>query len=96
MPTRKWRAMLDAALKFHTYSLNNQLLIELEAARLGFSPIRVAGFGTWKMLGRSVVKRSTGLAVLAPCSYGALPPDLGHAWGVYAAVGSVVGTRRAS
>ncbi|TFV45748.1 ArdC-like ssDNA-binding domain-containing protein [Blastococcus sp. TF02A_35] len=65
----QWRAMLDAAAKFHTYSLGNQLLIELQAARLGFSPTRVAGFGTWKALGRSVVKGSTGLAVLAPCTY---------------------------
>ena len=65
----QWRAMLDAAAKFHTYSLNNQLLIELQAARLGISPTRVAGFGTWKALGRSVVKGSTGLAVLAPCTY---------------------------
>ncbi|WP_239521087.1 ArdC-like ssDNA-binding domain-containing protein [Blastococcus saxobsidens] len=65
----QWRAMLDAAAKFHTYSLNNQLLIELQAARLGISPTRVAGFGTWRALGRSVVKGSTGLAVLAPCTY---------------------------
>ncbi|WP_375335627.1 ArdC family protein [Blastococcus sp. TML/C7B] len=59
--------MLDAAARFHTYSLGNQLLIALQAARLGISPTRVAGFGTWKALGRSVVKGSTGLAVLAPC-----------------------------
>jgi hypothetical protein len=65
----QWRAMLDAAARFHTYSLNNQLLITLQAARLGISPIRVAGFGTWKALGRSVLKGSTGLAVLAPCTY---------------------------
>ncbi|CCH86260.1 conserved protein of unknown function [Modestobacter italicus] len=65
----QWRAMLDAAAKFHTYSLNNQMLIELQAARLGISPTRVAGFGTWKALGRSVLKGSTGLAVLAPCTY---------------------------
>ncbi|CCG05692.1 tyrosine-type recombinase/integrase [Blastococcus saxobsidens] len=65
----QWRAMLDAAAKFHTYSLGNQLLIGLQAARLGISPTRVAGFGTWKALGRSVLKGSTGLAVLAPCTY---------------------------
>src|SRR4051794_11233983 len=65
----QWRAMLEAAAKFHTYSLNNQLLIELQAARHGISPTRVAGFGTWKALGRSVVNGSTGLAVLAPCTY---------------------------
>ena len=29
----QWRAMSDAAAKFHTYSLNNQLLITLQAAR---------------------------------------------------------------
>jgi hypothetical protein len=50
----RWRAMLDAAAKFHTHSLNNQ------AARLGISPTRVAGFGTWKAPGRSVVKGATG------------------------------------
>ncbi|WP_336029216.1 ArdC-like ssDNA-binding domain-containing protein [Geodermatophilus sp. FMUSA9-8] len=75
----QWRAMLDAAAKFHTYSLNNQLLIELQAARLGFSPTRVAGFGTWKALGRSVVKGSTGLAVLAPCTYTPKSTDPGQA-----------------
>ena len=65
----QWRAMLDAAAKFHTYSLNNQLLITLQAARLGINPTCVAGFTTWKALGRSVVKGSIGLAVLAPCTY---------------------------
>ncbi len=65
----QWRAMLDAAAKFHTYSLNNQLLITLQATAQGFTATRVAGFGTWKTLGRSVVKGSTGLAVLAPCTY---------------------------
>ena len=42
----RWRAMLDAAGKFHTYSLGSQLLIELQAARLDIGPARVAGFGT--------------------------------------------------
>ena len=59
-----WQAMLDAAAKFHTYSLNNQLLIALQAARLGISPTRVAGFGTWKALGRSVVAHIKVLADL--------------------------------
>ena len=65
----QWRAMHDAAAKFHAYSLNNQLLIMAQAARLSINPTRVAGFGTWKALGRSVVKGSTGLAVLAPRTY---------------------------
>ncbi len=74
----QWRAMLDAAAKFHTYSLNNQLLITRQAAQLGISPTRVAGFGTWKALGRSVVKGSTGLAVLAPCTYTPKNPGSGQ------------------
>jgi hypothetical protein len=71
----QWRAMLDAAAKFHTYSLNNQLLIMAQAARLGIRPTRVAGFTTWQAPGHSVVKGSTGLAVLAPCTY--TPRDTG-------------------
>ncbi len=39
----RWRAMLDASAKFHTYSLGNQLLIELQAARLGISPPGLPG-----------------------------------------------------
>jgi hypothetical protein len=31
---------------FYAYSSGNQLLITLQAARLGISPTRVAGFGT--------------------------------------------------
>jgi hypothetical protein len=74
----QWRAMLDAAARFHTYSLNNQLLIMAQAARLGITPTRVAGFTTWKALGRAVVKGSTGLAVLAPCTYTPKNPGTGQ------------------
>ena len=59
--------MLDATARFHAYSLGIPLLITLQAARLGFSLTRVAGFSTWKALGRSVVKGALGLVVLAPC-----------------------------
>ncbi|MCF6506529.1 DUF1738 domain-containing protein [Blastococcus sp. MG754426] len=65
----QWRAMLDAAARFHRYSLGNQLLIAVQGAERGFTPTRVAGFGTWKSLGRSVVKGQRGLAILAPCTY---------------------------
>lgn len=64
-----WRAMLEAAARFHAYSLNNQLLISVQAAALGFIPTRAAGFGTWQALGRHVIKGATGLAILAPCMY---------------------------
>lgn len=72
-----WRAMLDTATRFHAYSLNNQLLIALGAAAQGFMPSRVAGFTTWKALGRSVVKGSRGLAILAPCTYRTTPAASG-------------------
>ncbi len=60
-----WRAMLDTAAKFHTYSLGNVLLIALQAPTAS----RVAGFRTWKGLGRQVRKGERGIAILAPCTY---------------------------
>jgi hypothetical protein len=57
--------MLDTAAKFHTYSLGNVLLIGLQAP----TATRVAGFRTWKSLGRQVRKRERGIAILAPCTY---------------------------
>jgi hypothetical protein len=50
----------------------------LQATAQGFAAIRVAGFGAWKVLGRSVVKESTGLAVLAPSTYTAKNTDSGR------------------
>ncbi|SDY78687.1 hypothetical protein SAMN05661080_04609, partial [Modestobacter sp. DSM 44400] len=71
--------MLETAARFPHYSLNNQLLIMAGAAAQGFTATRVAGFTTWKSLGRSVVKRARGLAILAPCTYRTTTPaDGGH------------------
>lgn len=64
-----WQAMLETAARFHSYSLNNQLLITAQAAAQGFTATRVAGFTTWKTLGRRVIKGAKGIAVLAPCTY---------------------------
>lgn len=72
-----WRAMLDTAAKFHGYSLANQLSIHWHADRQGFTPTRVAGFRTWKSLGRRVRKSSKGLPILAPCTYRATAEDTG-------------------
>ncbi len=47
-----WRAMLDTAAKFHSYSLGNLLLIGAQAPQA----TRVAGFRTWQSLGRQVRK----------------------------------------
>ncbi len=60
-----WKAMLDTAARFHTYSLGNQMLIALQAP----TATRVAGFRTWQALGRQVRKGEKGIAILAPCTY---------------------------
>ena len=60
-----WRAMLDTAAKFHSYSLGNLLLIGAQAPHA----TRVAGFRSWQSLGRQVRKGERGIAILAPCTY---------------------------
>ena len=60
-----WRAMLDTAAKFHSYSLGNLLLIGAQAPQATW----VAGFRTWQSLGRQVRKGERGIAILAPCTY---------------------------
>lgn len=71
-----WRRLLDFAGRFHRYSADNQLLIALahqRAHREGRvpepTPSYVAGFRTWKALGRSVDEGQRGYAILAPASY---------------------------
>lgn len=59
-----WRALLRTAGRFHTYSLNNQILITVQAPEA----THLAGFGTWKNLGRTVRKGERGIAILAPCT----------------------------
>jgi hypothetical protein len=65
--------LLDFAGRFHRYSFDNQLLIAVQhdhAYRMGRvsepQPSYVAGFRTWKALGRSVEKGQRGYAILAP------------------------------
>jgi len=60
-----WRAMLNTAAKFHSYSLGNLLLIALQAPQA----TRVAGFRGWQSVGRQVRKGERGIAILAPCTY---------------------------
>ena len=61
----EWIAYLRAAARFHTYSANNVWLILMQRPEA----TRVAGFHTWKAVGRSVVKGAKGIKILAPCSY---------------------------
>lgn len=53
---------LSTMAKFHRYSLRNILLIGLQSP----DATRVAGFQTWKRLGRQVLHGAKGIAILAP------------------------------
>lgn len=53
---------LDALARFHHYSFGNVMLIACQRP----NATRVAGFHTWKSLGRWVKKGEQGIAILAP------------------------------
>lgn len=57
-----WRATLDVAARFHTYSPNNVLLIVVQRP----DATRVAGYRAWTQLGRQVRRGERGIAILAP------------------------------
>lgn len=68
-----WRRMLQVASRLHRYSANNLILISVQHAAAFRSgrvssptPTYVAGFRTWKALGRTVDKGQKGYAILAP------------------------------
>ena len=56
---------LAAMSKFHHYSFGNALLILLQCPAAS----QVAGYGTWKKLGRHVKQYESGIKILAPCPY---------------------------
>jgi hypothetical protein len=58
----RFRLFLVTMSKFHEYSIGNQILIMLQKP----DATRVAGFVTWKDLGRWVKKGEKGIAILAP------------------------------
>ena len=71
-----WRRYLDFQAKLHSYSPNNVMLIARQHAQAfadglvpSAEPTYVAGFNTWRALGRSVSKGQHGYAILAPCRY---------------------------
>ncbi len=71
-----WQRYLAFQARLHIYSPNNVMLIFAQHAfaygegRVGApEPTYVAGFHTWRALGRSVDKGQHGYAVLAPCRY---------------------------
>ncbi len=58
----RFRLFLVTMSKFHDYSIGNQILIMIQKP----DAIRVAGFVTWKDLGRWVRGGEKGIAILAP------------------------------
>jgi len=58
----QFRLFLITMAKFHDYSIGNQILIMLQKP----DATRIAGFNTWKDLGRWVKKGEKGIAILAP------------------------------
>jgi hypothetical protein len=58
-----FKSFIDTMARFHNYSLGNIMLITVQRPTAS----RVAGFNTWKDLGRSVKKGEHGIMILAPC-----------------------------
>lgn len=56
---------LDVLSRFHRYSFNNALLIAIQNP----DATHVAGFRTWKQLGRNVMKGEKGIGIIAPMVY---------------------------
>jgi antirestriction protein ArdC len=66
-----WQAFLTMAAKLHGYSANNVLLILSQAPWAS----QVAGYQTWKQVGRQVRAGEKGIAILAPCRYRSVGDD---------------------
>lgn len=60
-----FQAYLDVQAKFHSYSWHNSILIMMQKP----DAVRVAGFNTWRKLGRFVRKGERGIMIFAPCPF---------------------------
>lgn len=60
-----WKKYLDTMANFHNYSFRNVILIVMQFPTAS----RVAGFQTWKKLGRYVKKGETAISIIAPCPH---------------------------
>ncbi|MCL6453719.1 MAG: ssDNA-binding domain-containing protein [Alicyclobacillus sp.] len=58
----KWREVLEVQSRFHNYSFSNVMLILMQCPHAS----HVAGFNTWKQLGRHVVRGEKAIQILAP------------------------------
>lgn len=77
----QYQAWLNTLAKFHRYSFNNVLLIQMQ--RPGATC--VAGFQAWKKkFGRTVKRGEKGISILAPCPLhpvgGAVPVRPSPGW----------------
>lgn len=63
--TYLFRRYLNFQAKFHRYSWHNTMLIATQSP----DATRVAGYRTWKRLGRYVRKGEHGISILAPCRF---------------------------
>ena len=72
-----WQTWLKTQSRFHRYSFNNSLLIQLQCP----SATRIAGFHAWRQLGRNVRKGEKAIWILAPVTKlsGELVSDIGTA-----------------
>jgi hypothetical protein len=61
-----WQRWVRARAVFHSYSLQNSMLLAHQCHARGIEPRRVAGFRAWLRLGRCVRKGEKGLIILAP------------------------------
>ena len=64
-PNGAYQQWLSVLGRFHNYSLNNTILIATQKPEASL----VAGFNTWKQLGRSPVKGSHAIKILAPAPW---------------------------
>jgi hypothetical protein len=64
-----WARYLSVAARFHSYSANNLWLMLAQRPDLATEGGRVAGYQTWKRLGRHVNRGAKGISILAPCVY---------------------------
>ena len=60
----RYREYLSAMNKFHTYSINNTILIY---SQMPYAT-HVAGFKTWQTLGRRIKPKEKSIKILAPCT----------------------------
>jgi hypothetical protein len=59
------KSYLAAMARFHRYSINNVFLIQSQHP----GATHVAGFATWRQLGRFVRRGEKGIAILVPLAY---------------------------